>query len=252
VHLFSNLVSKGIMDLHQGNIGVHSDGEGFGTTFFFELPIANNIPPSELESTPIPNQIVRVTSSVTLATRGSSVVVPEGLTDEVKDDRSVGPRNDTVKYEAERTTPRDGSLRVGLFASSSSSFRSKRVLIVDDAITNRKMIARLLLKKSYETDEAADGLEAVEKVKISLRNSTQYDLILMDFVMPNMDGPTATCKIRALGFEGIIIGVTGNALPEDIRLFLSNGADRVLSKPLELNVLFEAVSGTLNYENIDV
>ena len=235
------VVSKGIMDLHQGNIGVYSEGEGCGTTFYFELPITNNILPDVIEPS-VSTQLVRVQSIVKIATRGSSVVVPEGLIAEVKDDNAAASGNDTVQNELENTSARSGSFSPGLVTSTLSSVRSKRILIVDDAITNRKMIARLLMK-SYETEEASDGLEAVEKVKDSLRNYTPYDIILMDFVMPHMDGPTATGKIRALGFEGIIIGVTGNALPEDIRIFMANGADRVLSKPLELNILFEAISG---------
>ena len=59
-----------------------------------------------------------------------------------------------------------------------------------------------------------------------------YDGILMDFVMPNMDGPTATKALRAMGYNGVIIGVTGNQLSADIEHFLECGANKVLMKPL--------------------
>jgi CheY-like chemotaxis protein len=51
-----------------------------------------------------------------------------------------------------------------------------------------------------------------------------------------MRGPEATKHIRALGYKGIIVGVTGNALPEDIKEFIDHGADMVLTKPFDLDV----------------
>jgi CheY-like chemotaxis protein len=64
----------------------------------------------------------------------------------------------------------------------------------------------------------------------------------MDFVMPNMDGPTATKELRRLGYEGLILGVTGNALPTDIDHFLAHGASKVLLKPFRIKEFNEAVS----------
>ena len=52
--------------------------------------------------------------------------------------------------------------------------------------------------------------------------------------MPRMRGTEATSKIRALGFEGIVIAVTGNALPDDVKDFLDHGADAVMPKPFDL------------------
>jgi CheY-like chemotaxis protein len=70
---------------------------------------------------------------------------------------------------------------------------------------------------------AEDGLIAIEQVqrRLSIGNGdkTTYDAILMDFVMPNMDGPTATKQIRELGYNGLIFGVTGNALQSDLEFF---------------------------------
>jgi CheY-like chemotaxis protein len=70
---------------------------------------------------------------------------------------------------------------------------------------------------------AEDGLIAIEQVQrrlfIGNGDKTTYDAILMDFVMPNMDGPTATKQIRELGYNGLIFGVTGNALQSDLEFF---------------------------------
>ena len=50
--------------------------------------------------------------------------------------------------------------------------------------------------------------------------------------MPRLGGPEATERIRAMGFTGIIIALTGNALEEDVKVFLDKGADAVMTKPL--------------------
>lgn len=72
----------------------------------------------------------------------------------------------------------------------------KRALIVDDSAINRKFVNRLLRTKIGSRDEAEDGADAVEKVRQSMLEDNAYDVILMDYVMPVMDGPTATEKIR--------------------------------------------------------
>jgi len=67
-----------------------------------------------------------------------------------------------------------------------------------------------------------------------MENGHPFDVILMDSVMPNMDGPTAANHIRALGYAGIMVAVTGNTLPEDVSHFKSQGVDEVLFKPLNI------------------
>ena len=62
------------------------------------------------------------------------------------------------------------------------------------------------------------------------------DVILVDFVMPNMDGPTATLTIRALGYSGSKLGVTGNTLGSDVNHFIQCGANAVLPKPFDLSL----------------
>lgn len=58
-----------------------------------------------------------------------------------------------------------------------------------------------------------------------------------------MDGIEATKRIRALGFRGRMFGVTGNALGEDMDEFLSSGLDKVLTKPLNMEKLIQAMQG---------
>ena len=71
-----------------------------------------------------------------------------------------------------------------------------------------------------------------------------YDAILMDFVMPVMDGPTATKAIRAMGYSEPIFGVTGNGMKEDIEHFIAHGATGVLVKPLNQGVFEDQMIAT--------
>jgi CheY-like chemotaxis protein len=112
-----------------------------------------------------------------------------------------------------------------------------------------------------------DGLEAVKMATDALNDTTtsdaidgeiksdddihihstgvskrQYDAILMDFVMPVMKGPEATSAIRAHGYTGPIIGLTGNALQEDHDIFIKAGATQVLTKPFDMQALFTAIN----------
>ena len=115
--------------------------------------------------------------------------------------------------------------------------RSYDILVVDDSGLNRKLLCRLLRASRHICDEANDGLAALERVKIKMAGELgaklRYDVILIDFVMPVMDGPTATKAIRALGYESLILGVTGNTLDSDINHFVKCGADAVLAKPFD-------------------
>lgn len=65
-----------------------------------------------------------------------------------------------------------------------------------------------------------------------------YDFILIDYQMPKMDGPTAIAAIRALGYKGIILGLTGNVLAADQDVMMAAGANDVLTKPLDSNILW--------------
>ena len=66
--------------------------------------------------------------------------------------------------------------------------------------------------------------------------------------MPIMNGPTASRHIRELGYKGMIIGLTGHALSEDVRDYLNSGADKVIVKPLRREVLFGLITEMENME----
>ncbi len=115
-----------------------------------------------------------------------------------------------------------------------------RVLLVDDIVTNRTIIATLLRREGHMVDVAGSGEAAVSAVR-----STPYDIVLMDIFMPGMNGLEATRAIRRVG--GIaatvpIVAVTANTGAEEMERCLAAGMNDMLCKPVEVPVLLAAVA----------
>ena len=118
-----------------------------------------------------------------------------------------------------------------------------RILIVDDSDLHRKLAMKLITTafKSYPVKplllQADDGLTAIEAFKAF---PSGVDIILMDFIMDHLNGPDAAKILRFnYGFEGLLLGVTGNALVTDIDKFLKSGADEVILKPFKIKKFME-------------
>ena len=130
--------------------------------------------------------------------------------------------------------------------SLSKQYYGKRVLVVDDSYLTRKMFCRFIIDRCESVDEADDGDVAVELVKNSIGNNKMYDVILMDFQMPNKIGPIAAKEMRELGYTGLIIGITGNVLEDDTSQYITSGADKVLFKPIDMQQLDYTIKGITN------
>ncbi len=122
--------------------------------------------------------------------------------------------------------------------------KDARILLVEDNLINQK-ITLLTLKPFVSTvDTASNGSEAIGKLKAS-----DYDLILMDIVMPVMDGIMAAEKIREMeagsGKRVPIIAITANAMIGDREKCLSAGIDDYISKPFQPAALVEKISQLL-------
>ena len=133
------------------------------------------------------------------------------------------------------------------FVSADSVERSEeafpgdvRVLIVDDTEVNRLVTKRFLKKLQINFEEAEDG-----KAAVALVLSKNYDLILMDCQMPELDGYEATRLIRAKGINTPIIALTANAMPGDREKCLQAGMTGYLTKPLIRDDLVECVRAHL-------
>jgi len=108
-----------------------------------------------------------------------------------------------------------------------------RVLIVDDVETNLYVARGLMASYDLSIDTAMSGYEAIDKIK----NKFDYDVIFMDHMMPKMDGIEATKTIRELGYTKPIVALTANALTGQAEMFLKNGFDEFISKPIDIRQL---------------
>jgi CheY-like chemotaxis protein len=116
-----------------------------------------------------------------------------------------------------------------------------RVLVVDDFPTNLDVAARMLRKYNMTVDCVDSGQKAIDLVSAG---SPIYDAVFMDHMMPGMDGMEAMAAIRAMptGYAKNlpIIALTANAVAGNERMFLDNGFDAFLSKPINV-VMLDAV-----------
>ncbi|MEA3552932.1 MAG: response regulator, partial [Campylobacterota bacterium] len=124
------------------------------------------------------------------------------------------------------------------------------ILLVEDNKTNQQFMSILLKKYGLTFDIANDGLEAIELFK-----TNEYDLILMDENMPNMNGTEATKNIRSLQREQNlkytpIVALTANAIKGDAQRFLDVGMDDYLSKPVNKERLAEVLAKYLDKDKV--
>jgi CheY-like chemotaxis protein len=101
-----------------------------------------------------------------------------------------------------------------------------RILVVEDNITNQKVICWLLESLGYSCDAVVTGAASLEALKVM-----HYRLILMDMRLPDMDGCETTRHIRQAGFTLPIIAVTANDIEESSQICLESGMDGYLAKP---------------------
>ena len=106
-----------------------------------------------------------------------------------------------------------------------------RILLVDDHDENRATLKDMLLPLGFEIAEAVNGQDALAQATIF-----SPELILMDLVMPVMDGLEATRQIRQIpAFQGVVvIGVSASALEAKRQVSLDAGCDDFLAKPSEM------------------
>jgi len=116
-----------------------------------------------------------------------------------------------------------------------------RVLLAEDNPVNQQVAVAMLVKRGHEVYVAGNGREALEAVR-----ARDYDVVLMDIQMPEMDGFEATAAIRALpkGKDLPIIGLTAHALSGERERCLSHGMSEYLAKPFKAHELFALVEGT--------
>lgn len=120
-----------------------------------------------------------------------------------------------------------------------AAHEGKRVLIAEDTVEIQMILRKILSQAGLEVTVVDDGAKAVERF-----SQEPFDLVLMDMQMPNMDGLTATRKIRAMpsGKRPPILAITGNAFDADRTRCIAAGMNDVLVKPIRLERLCESVA----------
>ena len=203
-------ISKGIIEQHGGKLTISSEGLGKGVTFTFEVPVYHE---------PQPGAFCDARSD----TSGSTRELLAGC---------------SASQAGTIATPAGPSLQPDAAHRPSIPFLEQaaptRVLVVDDSPFNRKMLCRLLASKAYLCEQAEDGSDALKVYIGMLERGQPPDIILMDFEMPVLNGPQATARLREMGCACLIVGVTGNVLPDEVAYFKQQGAQFVLPKPFVL------------------
>ena len=127
--------------------------------------------------------------------------------------------------------------------TAGNDFSGRHVLLVEDNELNREIATAILREYGFEADTAENGAIAVEKEQSAAPDT--YDIVLMDVLMPVMDGYEATRRIRALEDSARakirILAMTANAFEEDRKAAFAVGMDGFLSKPIDIDELWKTL-----------
>jgi two-component system, sensor histidine kinase and response regulator len=154
--------------------------------------------------------------------------------------RILGAKEDNQEYPEEKKLVTQYSLREELK-------QSVRILLAEDNPVNQKLAMMMLSKAGYKVTVVANGSLAVETFT---EKPEEFDTILMDIQMPEMDGYEATRLIRQKGFKEIpIIAMTANAMKGDKELCLEAGMNDYITKPIKREIVFQILERWLHLHN---
>lgn len=263
-------ICKQIIAKHDGLIGLRSDPpRRRGSEFYFSIPVrvlSHLVSPSASAAS-----LISIKGPLGSSTK---VIIPPGEIDGSEEDRDAGATLKEHVARFARTRPQAWTPPEG---GGGPSYLSRlKVLVVDDVKSNRKLL-NMLLTKQYGVlaDEAASGVEALRRVRERHEDCLQgkgemYDIIFLDNVMPALSGVSISTILRgALDsmaslsldwsspiageaevearlfresgavYGNLLVGLTGNAMDEDLLEFHEAGADMTIGKPLKTKLLTE-------------
>ena len=200
-------ITKALVEMMGGKINVQSQ---FGKGSIFVVQIPQKI-----------SMMVNPNKTVTLD------ITPNM---DNKQEQFMAPDNPQVSSEDETTY-------------TSSKFAGKKVLIVDDNKLNIKVARKAIQDLNFIIDECYDGIQCLEKIV----NGNEYDLILMDIMMPNMSGETAMAKLQENpNFNIPTIALTADAVAGAQEKYLSEGFIDYIAKPFNKNQIKEKLDKIFN------
>ncbi len=154
--------------------------------------------------------------------------------------RILGAKEEIQEHPAEQKLVTQYSLREELK-------QSVRILLAEDNPVNQKLALVMLSKAGYKVTVVTNGRLAVEALVAAPED---FDTILMDIQMPEMDGYEVTRQIRRHGFTDIpIIAMTANAMKGDKELCLDAGMNDYVTKPIKREVVFQILERWLSLNN---
>jgi PAS domain S-box-containing protein len=238
-----NLVSNAIKFTHTGEVTVRvsarpdeSGGEGDLVVTITVADTGIGIPPDRLDRLFRPFSQIDASTTRRFGGTGLGLAISRRLSElmggtiTVRSRIGLGStfrvtfRSATADKQAvprSTRTPRSAPIEIG---------RSLRVLVAEDNLVNQQVALRMLEKMGYYADLAANGLEVLAALR-----RCDYDVVLMDVQMPDLDGMDATRRLRAMLPESrqpYIIAVTANAMTGDREACLAAGMDDYISKPV--------------------
>ncbi|KAJ5973946.1 hypothetical protein N7481_011156 [Penicillium waksmanii] len=242
-------VSRKLCHLHGGEIGVSSkEGEGSTFGFFFRVRKSDGLSGEGFSEDNI-SELDKLSHDIQAL--GRELAVDEGSTQEIRI-----PENPPLTHieELNPEAPLDEKTRhtyeiarqatiqdIESHQSQNEERATKRILVVEDNVINRKILSRKLVALGFQIMEANNGREALD----AFQNST-VDCILMDQEMPVMDGNSATKLIRQLekGSDAHIpiLGVTANVRVAQQSEMLEAGMDDIIHKPFRTEELVAKIS----------
>ncbi len=140
------------------------------------------------------------------------------------------------EYGDEKLIVKEHSKKMG----DTAEYRCLNILVAEDNIVNQKVVEKLLIKMGHTVTIVSNGINAVRAIQ-----ENNFDMILMDGSMPEMDGFEATKTIRATGNTIPIIAVTAHAMHGDRQDFIDAGMNDYVSKPINADILKKTIQRVL-------
>jgi len=129
-----------------------------------------------------------------------------------------------------------------------ADLKGTKVLVVDDNKLNVKIAKSVMKDYNFEIDEAYSGKECIEKVK-----TKDYDIVFMDYMMPEMDGIETLQHIKEIpSIKSAVVALTADATDGSREKFLKAGFDEYVSKPINREILDKVINKMLNKKQIEV
>jgi osomolarity two-component system sensor histidine kinase SLN1 len=228
-------ICQQLATLMKGSITLKCE-EGKGSTFTMRIPLkyVGNRPGSSSSMSlascrPSLDEKVPISTVKDISTRDSLSPIAAKTTLE------SDVRPEMVEQSAPVFASKDSTSKIKPPENETMEGRKLNILIAEDNKTNQMVLLRMLrMAKITQVDVAQDGKIALDMVKQSIEKRTEYDLILMDVQMPNMDGLEATRLIRKVGFKRPIIALSAYSDESNIKDCLDSGMDDFVSKPIQL------------------